>query len=323
MPRNCRVARGRLVYRRAHESLDDRGARVDDATVRTPSISLAATALSALLASQTASAQTEPAVDPRVQEARDQYREGVAAFRARRFGDATVAFERSFRLRPHPTTLYNEAEARFRAGDRTEALEQLRRVIGMTDPAPDAATIERARVLAREGGIDDLQPLSPETHECPPVPQCPPQRECPVCPPPSTRPAVEHGVVPYVLAGGGLVFVAMGMTFYGYALGDAYAYNHPSNPGNVPALDTALRDQGNTFRVVGLTSLLVGVAAEVVAVYLYTHPASPPAASSGPSAQPSDGSSTPPGDRPTARRMSYPTARLDIAPSGLVLSGTF
>lgn len=277
--------------------------------MRTPFITLLASSLSALLASQIAAAQTEPAIEPRVQEARDQYREGVAAFRARRFGDATVAFERSFRLRPHPTTLYNEAEARFRAGDRTEALEELRRLIGMTEPAPDAATIERARVLAREGGVDDLQPLLPETHECPPVPQCPPERECPVCPPPTTRPAVvDHGVAPYALAGGGLVLVATGMTFYGYALGDAYAYNHAANPGNNPALDAALRDQGNTFRWVGFTSVLLGAAAETVAIYLYTHPATPAAQHS---------------DRPAARRMSYPTARLDVAPAGLLFSGTF
>ena len=44
------------------------------------------------------------------------------------------------------------------------------------------------------------------------------------------------------------VLIATGMTFYGYALGDAYAYNHPSNTGQIPALDTEIQSPEG-FRV--------------------------------------------------------------------------
>src|SRR4051794_911442 len=106
----------------------------------------------------------------------------------------------------------------------------------------------------------------------------PPARECPVCPPPTSGHAIEHGPLPYVLAGAGLVLIATGMTFYGYSLGDAYAYNHPSNQGSNPALDTALRDQGNAFRIVGLTSFLVGAVAEGLGIWMYLRTPAPAAA---------------------------------------------
>jgi hypothetical protein len=292
--------------------------------VRTSSISLAASALGLVLAASNAafaqaqgtetSSENQQAANPsanqpseaQLQEARDQYREGVAAFRARRFGDATVAFERSFRIRPHPTTLYNEAEARFRAGDRAGAIEQLRQVLAMTDPAPDQQTVDHVRALAHEAGVDDLQPAPVQTGpSCPECPVCQPQRDCPPAPPPSTQ-TVSHGPLPYILAGGGLVFIAMGMTFYGYALGDANAYNHPSNTGQNPMLDAALAEQGNAFRIVGLTTFLIGLGLEGVAIWQYLRTPSAPA-------------------HPASRRHTLPiaSAHIDVAPNGIVLSGTF
>lgn len=283
--------------------------------MRTQSHSLAATAFGLILsASGLALGQTADVANPasapseaQLTEARDQYREGVAAFRARRFGDAVVAFERSFRIRPHPTTLYNEAEARFRAGDRDGAMVELRRVLAMTEPAPDQGTVEHVRALAHEAGVDDLQPAAPSGPSCPDAPVCPPQRECPVCPPPTVRPAAEHGPLPFILAGGGLALIATGMAFYGYSLGDAFAFNHPSNAQYPnPALDMALRDQGNAFRWVGFTTFILGLAAEGVAIYTYTHPSAPSAAAA------------------HRRTPSFnPIAHVDVSPTGLMVTGTF
>jgi hypothetical protein len=254
----------------------------------------------------TEAAQT-PEDPARVAQARDQYREGVAAFRSRRFGDALVAFERSFRLRPHPTTLYNAAEARLRAGDREGAIDQLRQLLAMTTPAPDAQTVDRARALAREAGVDNLTPAENNTPTCPTCPACPPQRECPSCP--TVQPSVQHGPLPYVLAGGSVAFLAAGMIFYGVALGDAGAYidsrsvdNCPNNPA-APSC-AALRSQGEAFRWVGLTGIVLGVAAGVASVYVYTHP-------------------SPHADHPARRSGFRPVAHVDVAPNGLMVSGTF
>lgn len=244
--------------------------------------------------------QTEGADDPaRIEQAREQYRAGVAAFRARRYGDAVVAFERSFRLRPHPATLYNAAEARLRAGDRERALEQLRELLAMTDPAPDQATIERARALAREAGVEDLQPAPPPTTECPACPTCPPPPECPRCPPPRVV-QPDRGILPWALAGGGAVAFGLGMYFYSVALADANTYANPRTPIEVRR---SLRDEGELFRWIGLAGILVGIGAEAGAVYLLTRP--------------------PTQERAVRRGIVSPTARVDVMPNGLVVSGTF
>ncbi|MBK8692131.1 MAG: hypothetical protein IPN17_07435 [Deltaproteobacteria bacterium] len=91
-------------------------------------------ALSLVLASSQAFAQQPAPDEPRLEEARAQYRNGVQAFQRGRFGEATVHFERSFRARPHPATLYNAAEARMRAGDTVGALKPAARAPGDDEP---------------------------------------------------------------------------------------------------------------------------------------------------------------------------------------------
>jgi hypothetical protein len=247
--------------------------------------------------------------DPaRLEEARERYRSGVNAFRARRFGEAVVEFERSFRLRPHPATLYNAAEARLRAGDRERAIEQLRDLLAMTSPAPDEATAERARILAREAGVQHLEPAAAqqECPACPVCPVCPPQRECSEDPSPRVA-REDRNLLPWALAGGGAVALAVGAGFYAAALSNAAAYADPR-------LDTQqgielrrdLAASGEVFRWVGLTGMVLGVGAGVGAVYLLTRPASTTADRSANRTQPT-----------------MPTARLDVMPNGLLVSGTF
>lgn len=228
---------------------------------------LAATlGLSLALAAGAASAQ--PSGEDRVEEARNQYRAGVAAFQRGRFGDATLAFERSFRARPHPATLYNAAEARMRAGDAAGALAQLRDLLAMTDPAPEPDLAGRARNLALQMGERDLQPTARvENRPCPECPTCPPPQEAPPPPPPER---IESRVSPaaWVLAGGALALTAAGAAFFAVAVDNASSFENTTDR----ALQESLRDQGETYRVIGVAGMVLGVGAAVGAAWMFTHP---------------------------------------------------
>lgn len=259
-----------------------------------------ALALCTVAAPREAQAQTDDAT--RLEQAREFYRNGVAAFRARRYGDAVIAFERSYRLRPHPTTLYNAAEARLRGGDRERALEQLRDLLAMRDPAPDADTIERSRALAREAGEVDLR-ATPPPQVCPPQRECPAQTPCPECPTPQPV-AAPAGAVPLALVIGGSVVLATGTAFYAAALAQSGAYNNPDTPVSVRR---GLASQGEAFRIVGLVGFIAGAATEIAGIYLLARtPPRPPA----------------PPPSSAANQTSF-TARIEVLGNGLGVVGTF
>lgn len=250
-------------------------------------------ALGITLASLSASAQ--PSNDENVEEARNQYRAGVTAFQRGRFGEALLAFERSFHARRHPATLYNAAEARMRGGDRQGALAQLRDVLAMTDPAPDQQLIERARNLALQMGERDLQPTPRvEAPTCPACPTCPAPAEPPPPPPPER---IESHVSPaaWVLAGGALALTAAGAAFFAVAVDNSSSFETTTDR----TLQESLRDQGETYRAIGITGMVLGVGAAVGAVWMFTHP--------------------------TRRRVPAETAGLNfgISPNGFSLSGRF
>lgn len=247
-------------------------------------------------ATSTALCQPAPAEDPaRVEEARARYREGLQFFQRRQFPEATVAFERSFRIRPHPFTLYNAAEARMRAGDPQGALQQLRDLLAMTNPAPEADLQARARTLAQQMGEQNLQATPHESHECPTCPACSAAPECPA-PPPPMRVTTQISPAAWGLAGASLALVGIGAGFLAVAVDNSNTYANPLAP---RVLQEQLRDQGETYRIVGIVGLAAGVGAAVGAVWMFTHPrrVEEPA--------------------PTAR------LRLDVGPSALTLSGTF
>lgn len=248
-----------------------------------------------LLSSQ---ALAQPAPDEaRLEEARTQYRNGVQAFQRNRFGEATVSFERSFRARPHPATLYNAAEARMRAGDTEGALNQLRELLAMTSPAPEADLTTRARNLAGQMGERDLQPAVArvESAPCPTCPTCPEAPSCPPPPPPEVV-TTRIGGGAWALGGAALVFSAVGAGFLGVAIDNSSTY---LDAGASLDLQTRIRDQGETYRTIGIVGLALGVGAAVGAVWMFTHP--------------------------QERRAAAPVARLDfgIAPGGLSVAGTF
>ena len=267
-------------------------------TVRSIIVTLTlASALSLAASEALAQQQPTPPTEAQVEEARNLYRTGVAAFTRGRFADAVIAFERSFSLRPHPATLYNSAEARMRAGDTPGAINQLRELLSMTDPRPDDELVNRARSLAQQMGESNLQARAPDTSHCPACPTCP---TCPTCPPPPAPVRITTQVSPaaWGLAGASLALTAVGAAFLGVAIDNSDTYNTYFNMGTTDALQSHLKDQGETYRIVGITGLVLGVGAAVGAVWMFTHP---------------------------RERQSPATARLQfgIGPSGMALGGTF
>ena len=274
------------------------GSRRDEHPCVLRHATIASLSVSALLLASQASAQQAAPDESRLEEARSQYRSGVQAFQRGRFGEATVSFERSFRARPHPATLYNAAEARMRAGDNEGALGQLRELLAMTSPAPDADLAARARGLAAQMGERDLQP-TPARVESAPCPTCPVCRaEAPSCPPPPAPEVVTTRVpgTAWALGGAAIVFSAVGAGFLGVAIDNAATY---VDDGANLDLRTRIRDQGETYRTLGIVGLAVGVGAAVGAVWMFTHP--------------------------QERRSSPSVARIDlgVSPGGLSVAGTF
>lgn len=264
----------------------------------------ASLALSLALLSSQAFAQQASTDEARLEEARNQYRAGVQAFQRNRFGEATVSFERSFRARPHPATLYNAAEARMRAGDNEGALNQLRELLAMTSPAPDPDLAGRARNLALQMGERDLQPAVArvESAPCPVCPTC--RTETPTCPPAPAPEVVTTRISPgaYGLGAGALVLTAVGASFLGVAINNASVFSDigaMQNRSGLREVQDQLQSQGETYRTIGIIGLALGVGAAVGAVYMFTHP--------------------------QERRGPAPMARLDfgISPSGVSLQGRF
>ncbi len=259
---------------------------------------LSASLATALLTlTSVAQAQT---TDERTQEARAQFAAGMRARDARRWGEAVLSFERSLRIRVHPQTLFEIANARFRGGDPEGALTVLRDLLATRDPVPSDDLVNQARALAREAGEPNLSPTPERTVECPTCPTCPPQRECPECPPPQL---IERTpVVPLALGIGGGVLLGIGAGFYGHALADSASYNSQNAS---LALRMEIRPRGESFRVVGLLGILAGIGLETTAAVLAF------------TARPrTDVSAT---QRATAIR----DVRFDFAPDGVSISGRF
>jgi tetratricopeptide (TPR) repeat protein len=263
--------------------------------------SIFAPVLGALVLLSDGGTRAQPSPDEaRLEEARTRYSEGAQLFQRRRFSEAVIAFERSYRLRPHPATLYNAAEARMRAGDNAGALEQLRTLLAMTDPAPEAEMVTRARGLAEQMGEQNLQPaVREQPRECPACPTCPQAPECPPPPPPERIETERPGPLAWALAGGAVGLTALGAGFFAVAVDNASTFR---DPGASQDLQLRLRDQGEVYRVVGLVGLLLGVGSAVGAVWLFTHP---------------------PAHRAPAASAPMAGLRLDVGLQGLSLSGRF
>lgn len=292
-----RVASERLAVRVKSDLDASRTADTTSRSVRPILTTLSLTAVLTLLAAPVSAQQpSSPGEDPaRVEEARARYREGLQFFQRRQYPEALVAFERSFRLRPHPFTLYNAAEARMRAGDHAGAIAQLRDLLAMTDPAPDAELVTRARGLAQQMGEQNLQPTPPRQLSCPECPPPPPPRECPP-PPPAVRVTTQVSPAAWALAGGSLALTAMGAGFLAVAIDNANTYANPMTP---RPLQDELRSQGETYRILGVVGLVAGMGAAVGAVWMLTHP------------------------RRVEETLSMARVNVGVGPGGVAVAGTF
>jgi hypothetical protein len=237
--------------------------------------------------------------DARTQEARAQFANGMRARDARRWGESVLAFERSLRLRPHPQTLYEIANARFRGGDPEGALTVLRDLLAMREPAPSDELITQARALAREAGENNLTPTPERSTECPTCPTCPSVPECPTCPP--AQVVERTPIVPLVLGIAGGVVLGVGAGFYGHALADSATYN--SQNASIP-LRMEIKPRGESFRIVGLLGVIAGLGLEATSVVLSL------------TARPRDAA-------PAQRATAITNVRFDVAPDGVVVSGRF
>ncbi len=117
-------------------------------------------------------------------------------------------------------------------------------------------------------GEPNLQATPVESHECAACPTCPPAPTCPTPPPPS-RLVSQISPAAWGLAGASLALVGIGAGFLAVAVDNANTYANPLTP---RPLQEQLRDQGETFRIVGVVGLAAGVGAAVGAVWMFTHP---------------------------------------------------
>lgn len=93
------------------------------------------------LASAPGLARAQTPVSPDAQGA---FTRGVAALQGRRYADAVVAFQESYRLRPVPTVLYNLALAYRALGQNLEAVDAFQRYL---HDGGDAVAAERAAAI--------------------------------------------------------------------------------------------------------------------------------------------------------------------------------
>lgn len=227
-----------------------------------------AAAFAIILHGSLAGAQTNETPE-QLEAARNFYRAGVQAFQRRHYAEAVIEFERSYRARPHPATLYNVAEARMRVGDNAGALEQIRDLLAMSSPAPDEELVGRARALAQQMGESNIAPRRVEVPTCDVCPSCPPAPMCPHVEPVQQRITSTISPAAYGLAGASLALIGVGAGFLGVALDNAATFADPRTPRE---LQTDLQSQGETYRIIGITGLVLGVGAAVGAVWMFTHP---------------------------------------------------
>ncbi|MFN3197271.1 MAG: tetratricopeptide repeat protein [Bradymonadia bacterium] len=110
-------------------------------------------------------------------QAREAYKEGITAFRARDFETASAAFGRAHTLDPAPILLFNLARCAEELGDGPKAIEYYTRYLEESDakgiPIDDRAEVERSIRLIRVGLARQPEEQTPRP-DIKPVPELPP-----------------------------------------------------------------------------------------------------------------------------------------------------
>jgi hypothetical protein len=108
-----------------------------------------------LLASP-ANAQSPPE-DAAVAEARALYTTGTELSQGARWAEALAAFEHSFKIRPHPATLYNVAQC-FRAmGQYAHARTRFAEALGWAKTHRDSGELPESLVVAGNGYVSEIE----------------------------------------------------------------------------------------------------------------------------------------------------------------------
>jgi len=81
--------------------------------------------------------QPAPAADPKLEQARELYRQGVELVKVAQWSGALAAFERSVAFRPHATTVFNIGACERAMGRYTSARESFRRALERGRVEPD------------------------------------------------------------------------------------------------------------------------------------------------------------------------------------------
>lgn len=173
--------------------------------------------------------------------------EGLSHYRAERFENAAVAFQKAYTLTRHRDLLFNVARSRERMGDKASAVEWYRSYLGTT-PADETAIIHRIKQLGGD-------------------PTVPPQTDVDS---PVDTPKLNGGVDtvsdggnpwPWVLVGTGALAAGAGIYFGLVALDDADAARAAQDRGKAEDFKSSAEGSALIADVAfGVGALAVGTA---------------------------------------------------------------
>ena len=214
--------------------------------------------LSALLATATAAAQTEPF--------QEVFEEGIAAFQARDYETALQRFQRSYILSRRPELLFNIGLTLERVGRREDAIATLRQFVSLQPNSPQRADAERRIATMQSTSLPVVAPpvvappvVTPPVVAPPRVVVAPPV----VLTAPRTAPArvASRPVWPWVALGGGAAAGIAGAVILATT-------SDPGADGSVTMERQYLNalESNDTRRIVGAVLLGLGGAAAVAGV---------------------------------------------------------
>jgi tetratricopeptide (TPR) repeat protein len=190
--------------------------------------------LAVLILPATALGQDEGAEDPEGR-ALALFEESVAAYQEGNFDEAIALLTRAYELQPEPVLLYNLGRAQDGAGDFQAAIESYQQYLDEVGDIPDRGAIER-RIETLRSTLDERSRLG-RLDDVTDAPQEPDSRN---------RAAEEPqdgggpSVVPWIVAGVGVVAIGVGAILGGLALGaHDEAVGAPTQEETVAAQDRA------------------------------------------------------------------------------------
>ena len=183
-------------------------------------------------------------------------KKSVEAYRQGDFKQAIALLDEAYAIDPQPVLTYNRARAQEGLGNVDDAIAGYEQYLAQEPAAPDRGAIEQRLVTLRRQR-DERATLEKErdARRDAPVPNnvAPPPPPA-AAPPPDAPLASRHSVFPYVVAGGGVVAVAVGGVLGAVALSrnDAAA----SEPVQRNAID--LKDQAHGLATASTAAFIVG-----------------------------------------------------------------